>query len=105
MVELNDVEVFSLHPRQTLFDFGHDVLAGENVRAALPANRAAAFTGEVIFATAMADIAADPFLAQPVIDRRVDVIDAAIEHLVKNGLGLRLGDVAGRGAPRNSIAP
>ena len=43
----------------------------------------------------MADIAADPFLAQPVIDRRVDVIDAAIEHLVKNGLGLRLGDVAG----------
>jgi hypothetical protein len=38
-VELDDVEVLGLHPRQALFNAGHDALAGEDVRAALPARR------------------------------------------------------------------
>ena len=42
---------------------------------------------------------------QPVIDRGVDVIDAGVEHLVENGFGLGLGDVAGTRGPRSSIAP
>src|SRR5205807_8728630 len=49
--------------------------------------------------TPVRDVAADPLLAQPVIDRGVDVIDAGVEHLVENGFGLGLGDVAGTRGP------
>src|SRR5206468_6581029 len=59
----------------------------------------AALAGQVIFSAPVRDVAADPLLAQPVIDRGVDVIDAGLEHLVENGFGLSLGGVAGtRGA-------
>src|SRR5207302_1166539 len=42
---------------------------------------------------------ADPLLAQPVIDRGVDIVDAHVEHLVENGLCLSLGDIAGARGP------
>jgi hypothetical protein len=41
------------------------------------------------------DVAADPLLAQPVIARGVDVVDAGAEHLVEDDFGLGLSDVAG----------
>src|SRR6202011_3345018 len=63
------------------------------------ADETAAFAGQVIFSTPVRDVAADPLLAQPVIDRGVDVIDAGLEHLVENGFGLGLGDVAGTRGP------
>jgi hypothetical protein len=43
----------------------------------------------------MRDIAADAFLTEAVVDRRVDIVDAGVEHGAKNDLGLRLADVAG----------
>jgi hypothetical protein len=46
----------------------------------------------------MRDVAADPLLAEPVIDRGVDVVDAGVERLVEDGFGLGLGDVAGTGS-------
>ena len=52
----------------------------------------AAFARQVIFTAAVRDVAADSLLAQPVIDRGVDVIDAGVEHLVENGFGLGLGE-------------
>jgi hypothetical protein len=47
----------------------------------------------------MPDIAADALLAETVVDRGVDVVDAGIEHGVEDRFRLALGDIAGaRGA-------
>jgi hypothetical protein len=47
----------------------------------------------------MRDAAADALLAEPVIDRGVNVVDPGIEHGAENRLGLSLADIAGtRGA-------
>ncbi len=100
-MELHNVEIVGLHPHKTLFDPRHDVVAGEDVLPPLAARRrgctdqTAAFAGQVIFSAPVRDVAADPLLAQPVIDRGVDVIDAGVEHLVENGFCLGLGDIAG----------
>src|SRR5690348_11889789 len=72
-VKLHDVEIVGFHPRKTLFDPGHDVVAREDVCASLAAgcrgcaDQTATFAGQVIFSTSMRDIAANPFLAQSII--------------------------------------
>src|ERR1700737_209245 len=43
----------------------------------------------------MPDVAADALLAEPVIDRRVNVVDPGIEHCVEDRFGLGFTDVAG----------
>ena len=90
----------------------NDIVAGEDVLPPLAAwrrgcaDQTAAFAGQIIFIAPMRDVTADPLLAQPAIDRGVDVVDACVQHLIEDGFGLGLGDVAGtRGAPRSSIAP
>jgi hypothetical protein len=70
------------------------------------ADQTAAFAGQVIFSPPVRDVAADPLLAQPIIDRGVDVVDAGVEDLVEDGFGLGLGDVAGAlraGCPNRSF--
>src|SRR5207237_10405322 len=62
-------------------------------------NETAALAGQVIFSAPVRDVAADALLAQPVIDRGVDVIDAGVEYLVEDGFCLSLGDVAGARRP------
>ena len=81
-VKLHNVEIIGLHPHKALFDPGHDVVAGEDVLPPLAARRrgcadqTATLAGQVIFSAPVRDVAADPLLAQPVIDRGVDVVDA-----------------------------
>src|SRR5216684_9214347 len=94
-----------LHAGKALFDTGDDVLAREDVRAALAARRwrrgdqAAAFAGEVVLVAAMPDVAADPLLAEPIVDRGVDVVDPGVEHGIEDCLRLAFGNFAGtRGA-------
>jgi hypothetical protein len=83
----------------------NDIVAGEDVLPPLAAwrrgcaDQTAAFAGQIIFIAPMRDVTADPLLAQPVIDRGVDVVDAGVEHLVEDGFGLGLGDVAGTRGP------
>jgi hypothetical protein len=94
-----------LHPHKTLFDPRDNVFAGEDVLPPLAARcggsayQTAAFAGQVIFSAQVRNVAADPLLAQPVIDRGVDVIDAGVEHLIEDSFGLGLGDVAGARGP------
>jgi hypothetical protein len=82
-VELHDIEIVGFHPRKTLFDSSHDIIAREDVCPSLAArcqgcaHQTAAFAGQIIFGGPMRDIAANPLLAQPVIDRGVDVIRSA----------------------------
>jgi hypothetical protein len=94
-------------------DTGDDVLAREDVRAALAArhrrcaDQAAAFAGEVVLVAAMPDVAADPLLAEPIVDRGVDVIDPGVEHGIEDCLRLAFGNFVGtRGAaqPHRPVA-
>src|SRR5580704_7932073 len=73
-VELHDIEIVGFHPRKTLFDPGHDIVAREDVCPSLAArcrgcaHQTAAFAGQIIFGAPMRDIAANPLLAQSIID-------------------------------------
>src|SRR5438445_156514 len=102
---MTSIVILVLNPDKTLLDPRQHILAGEDVlpplasRRRRSADQTAAFARQVIFSPPVRDVAADPRLAQPVIDRGVDVIDAGLEHLVEDGFWLGLGDVAGtRGA-------
>lgn len=106
-MELHHVEVVGLHADKALFDARHDVVAGDEVGAPLTArarrraDQTAAFAGQIVGRAPIRDIAAGPLLTESVIDRGVNVVDPGIEHGIKNGFRLRLGDVAGaRGAPQ-----
>src|SRR5580704_13519717 len=68
---------------------------GLRARRRRRADQAAAFAGEIILIAAMPDVAADALLAEPVIDRRVNVVDPGIEHGVEDRFGLGFTDVAG----------
>src|ERR1700738_3607199 len=93
--------MIGLHATQALLDPGDNVLRREHVRTAVAARRrrradqAAAFAGEIILIAPMPDVAADALLAEPVIDRRVNVVDPGIEHCVEDRFGLGFTDVAG----------
>ena len=73
-VELHNVEIVGLHPDQTLFHPGDHVFSGEDVlpplaaRSRGSADQTAAFAGQVIFRAPVRDVAANPLLAQPVIN-------------------------------------
>src|SRR6185295_16394053 len=98
-VELHHVETVGSHSGETLLDAPHDVVAGEDVRAPLASWRsgrshlAAALARQIVFRAPIADVAADTLLAHAVVDRRVDVVDAGIEHSVENRLRLLVGDL------------
>jgi hypothetical protein len=100
-VELHHIEMIGLHATQALLDPGDNVLRREHMRTAVAARRrrradqAAAFAGEIILIAQMPDVAADALLAEPVIDRRVNVVDPGIEHRVEDRFGLGFTDVAG----------
>ena len=102
-MELHHVEIVGLHALQALLDARRDIFPGEHVRAALTAgcrrrpDQAATFAGEEILVAAMADVAADALLAQSIVDRGVDVVDAGVEHCVEDGFRLALADVAAAG--------
>src|SRR5215472_1297963 len=99
-MELHDIKIVGLHPGKTLFDTRHDVVAREDVCPPLTArcwrcaDQTAALAGQIIFSTPMRDIPANPLLAQSIIDRGVDVVDAAVEHLVEDGFRLLFRDIA-----------
>src|SRR5207245_8055887 len=70
------------------------------MRARLPArggwsaHQTAALAREIVLGAPVADVTADALFAHPVVDRRVDVIDAGIQHGVENGLRLLVRHVA-----------
>src|SRR5215472_18251407 len=104
-MELHDVERVGLHPRKTLLNSRHDVVARKDVCPPLAtrrwgcADQTAALAGQIIFSTPMRNIPANPLLAQSIVDRGVDVVDAAVEHLVENGFGLLFRDIAAARCP------
>src|SRR5262249_36339523 len=57
------------------------------------ADQAAALARQVELRPPVADVAADALLADPVVDRRVDVVDARVEHGVEDALRLPVGHV------------
>src|SRR5262252_7852815 len=104
-MELHDIKIVGLHPGKTLLNSRHDVVAREDVCPPLAAwhwgcaEQTAALAGQIIFSTPMRDIPANPLLAQSIINRGVDVVDAAVEHLVENGFRLPLCDIAAARCP------
>jgi len=104
-VELDYIEVIRLHSGEALFDTRDDVVAREDVRVPLASRRrgradhAAAFTRQVVLGAPARDVAPDALLAQSVVDRGIDVVDAGVEDGVEDGLGLGVADVA---APRDA---
>ena len=103
-VELHQVEVVRLHARQALLDAAHDVLGvktwGKRPFARRAAGcrpgpgEAAALRGEEVLGAPVRDVLADALLGDAVVDRRVDEVDAGVEHGVEDALGLLVGDVA-----------
>jgi hypothetical protein len=71
-----------------LLNPGHDVFTGEDVRLAvvpfhaLDTDLAAALRGQNNVRPPVLYNFADEPLAQPVIDRRIDIIDADVNHVV-----------------------
>src|ERR1700692_632303 len=99
-MKLHQVQIIGLHSNQALFDAGEDVVSGEYVWTGLPAygrsaNQTAALAREIIFGAPVRNIAADPLLANAVIDRSVDEVDTGVEHGIQYGFSLRV-----RGVPR-----
>src|SRR4030095_15089347 len=93
------------HAREALLDALQNVVAGEDVRAGLAAwsrrrpHEAAALAREIVRGAPIGNIAADALLAYTVVDRRVDVVDSAVEDGVEDCLRLLVGHVAAaRGA-------
>jgi hypothetical protein len=104
-VELDDIQIVGLQALQALFDSGNDIASGEDVR--LPAsgahgcmgsNDTAALGGQDVLGTPSAEIAADALFAEAIVNRRVHVIDAAVQNCLKDGF--RLGFVDRRAARR-----
>src|SRR5262249_57204742 len=99
------------HAGEALLDAPHDVVAGEDVRAPLTSWRSGrshqttALARQIVLGASIADVAADPLLAHAIVDRRVDVVDAGVEHGVENGLSLLVGDVAAAGGPAKLHGP
>src|SRR5215813_8253381 len=93
------------HAREALLDALENVVAREDVRAGLAPRRrrrtdqAAALAREVVLAAPVCDVTADALLAHAVVDRGVDVVDAAVQDGVEDRLGLLVADVA---APRGA---
>jgi len=110
-MELDDVEIFSLHPSEALLDALENVVPGEDVSVALPrrglcrADQTAALAGEVVLGAPGRDVAADALFAQPIVDRGVDVVDPGVEHGVQNNFRLRFGDVAAARRPTQLHCP
>ena len=110
-MELDDVEIVSLHPSEALLDALDDIFSGEDVGVALPgwswcrADQTAAFAGQIEFRAPMRDVTADPLFAQPIVDRSVDIVDAGVEHGVEDRFRLGFGDIAGRAAPHAAPLP
>src|SRR5262245_21048503 len=99
-MELNHIQVVGMHPSEALFDARPDIVAGLHVLIALAAwsgigaDHTITFARQIVRRPPMRNVAADSLLTQAVVDRGVKIIDAAIEHGVEDGFGLRLCHVA-----------
>src|SRR5262245_22512521 len=99
-MELDHVQIVGVHAGQALFDARQDIVTREDMRVALAArsrrspHQAAAFAREIIFRAPIGNVAANAFFADAIINRRIDIIDAGIEHGRQNGFCLRVCDVA-----------
>ena len=96
-VYLDEVEPIGLQPPQALLDIGADVGGAVVVGVGRGGvrrqrQRAAALGGQKVLVAAAADEAADQLLAAPVVDRRVDQIDARVEQLVEEPAGVSVID-------------
>ena len=83
-VELDQVEVVGLEQAQRVLDTGADVRGGVHVLAAGAAGNAAALRRQEVLGAPVRDAAPDQLLAAPVVDRRVDEVDARVEHGVED---------------------
>ena len=78
---------------QAVLDAGADVGGRVHVLGAhRGAGYAAALRGEDVLVAAVRDELADELLAAPVVDRRVDEVDAGVEHGVEQHAGVVVAD-------------
>jgi len=107
-VSLEHVDVIRLQADEALFDTRDDIGAREDVLVPLAswgrgrADHTAALARQVVLGTPVRNVAPDALLAETVVDRGVDVVDAGVESGVENGFCLGLGDLT---AARGSAAP
>ena len=98
-VELHEVEMVGLQRAQAVLDARADVLGGVHMLGAhAGAGHAAALGCEHVLRAAVGDELADQLLAAPVVDRRVDEVDALVEHGVEQPAGVVVARSAGRSA-------
>ena len=89
-MELDHVQIVSVHAGQALFHARQDIVAGKDMRIALAArgrrrpHQAAAFAGEIIFRAPIRNVATDPFFADAIVNRGIDIIDAGIKRGMEN---------------------
>src|SRR2546428_701574 len=98
-MELEHVDVIRLHADEALFDTRDDIVAREDVWVPLAswgrgrADHTAAFTRQVVLGAPVRNVAPDTLLAESVVDRGINVVDAGVESGAENGFCLRLGDL------------
>src|SRR5215831_20782103 len=56
-------------------------------------HQTAAFALEIIFRAPIRNVAANPFFADAIVNRSIDIIDAGVEHGMEDGFCLGLCDV------------
>ena len=102
-VELHEVEMVGLQQAQAVLDAVADVRGGVHVVRALGcAGHAAALRCERVLGATVGDELADELLAASVVDRRVDEVDAFVEHGVEELRGDG-GGSAGEGVEKGSV--
>ena len=103
-VSLEHVDVIRLQADEALFDTRDDIGAREDVLVPLASwgRGRADHTTALARGTPVRNVAPDALLAETVVDRGVDVVDAGVESGVENGFCLGLGDLT---AARGSAAP
>ena len=97
-MHLHDVQIVGVQSAQALLDAGSYVFRRERVLLAMFVRRhadlTAAFRSKVEVRSTMRQGFADQDLARPVVDRRIDVIDALIDEPVQKPRHVGFGKIA-----------
>ena len=101
-VELHHLQAVAFEALQALLDAAVEVVAGPLVDGAvdvvgLPALRAAALGGDVELAVPVGEGAAYAHLAAEVVAGSIDEVDACVDDVVEQAVGVVLGDLLAEG--------
>jgi hypothetical protein len=82
-VELDQVQIVSLHPPQALLHTSTNVVGGVDMLSthSCPRNTTA-FGGEEVLGAPMGNETSNQFFASPIVDRRIDEIDAGVQNRI-----------------------